>query len=325
MQTNFFVLDMTLNRFWWWVLWRWCIPSSPLLSGSLWPWIVVPVRVPSIGQIELFNHLLRITDIITIGYLKPYSSVCCIVICWFMQKYTYIYWIHTDAMIKMQEDFFNKIFTSHFIASVRKGYSRFACEKVLETEQKLQYFVSFSFFWCSTGGPGVPLCWVLAFFTASYQQLLWSPNSIGVPEGPLGRVWLSLPHLVYNSVWSPWNSNSTGTGTQLSWLLSWLSYIIVQHPLDRPLDLWNRMFNRHQAEITVMQFRGHSLPVYQSMRVSWEFFTLSHFISQFPPTQFPLITAIRMCHFLPVHHLGMAFLAGSKVKIQHVQIVCILF
>ena len=44
-----------------------------------------------------------------------------------MQKYTYIYWIHTDtmikthAMIKTQEDFFNKIFTSHFIARVRKG------------------------------------------------------------------------------------------------------------------------------------------------------------------------------------------------------------
>ena len=46
-------------------------------------------------------------------------------------------------------------------------------------------------------------------------------------------------------------------------------------------------------------------------------FTSSHFISQFPPTQFPLITAIRMCHFLPVHHLGMAFLAGLKTKIQH--------
>ena len=51
----------------------------------------------------------------------------------------------------------------------------------------------------------------------------------------------------------------TGTGTQLSWLPSWLSYIIVQRPLDRPLDLWNRMFNRHQVEITVMQFTGHSL------------------------------------------------------------------
>ena len=46
------------------------------------------------------------------------------------------------------------------------------------------------------------------------------------------------------------------------------------------------------------------------------FFNSSHFISQFPPTWFPLITTIRMCHFLPVHHLGMAFLAGSKAKIQ---------
>ena len=32
------------------------------------------------------------------------------------------------------------------------------------------------------------------------------------------------------------------------------------------------------------------------------FFTLSHFVSQFQPTRFPLITAIVMCHFLPVHH-----------------------
>ena len=66
-----------------------------------------------------------------------------------------------------------------------------------------------------------------------------------------------------------------------------------------------------------MQFTGHSLPVHQSMSVPWEFFTSSHFISQFPPTRFPLITAIRMCHFLPAHHLGMAFLARSKAKIQH--------
>ena len=127
------------------------------------------------------------------------------------------------------------------------------------------------------------------------------PKFYWVPEGPLGRVWLFLPHLVYLRL----------TATQL---LSWLRYIIVQRPLDHPLNLWNRMFNRHQAEITVMQFTGHSLPVHQSMSVPWEFFSSSHFISQFPPTRFPLITAIRMCHFLPVHHLGMAFLAGSKVK-----------
>ena len=108
----------------------------------------------------------------------------------------------------------------------------------------------------------------------------------------------------------PTTSRLSPTGTPIQ--LSWLSYIIVQRPLDRPLDLWNRMFDRHQAEITVMQFTGHSLPVRQSMSVPWEFFTSSHFISQIPPTRFPLITAIGMCHFLPVHHLGMAFLAGSK-------------
>ena len=130
------------------------------------------------------------------------------------------------------------------------------------------------------------------------------PNSIGSPS-PFSPVWLSQPHLVYNSVRS-----------LTVRLLSWLSYIIVQRPLSRLLDLWNRMFDRHQAEINVMQFTGHSLPVHQSMSVPWEFFTTSQFVSQFPPTRFPLITAIRMCHFLPVHHLGMAFLAGSKAKIQ---------
>ena len=42
--------------------------------------------------------------------------------------------IKTDAMTKMQEDFFNKIFTSHFIATVRKGCVGFYCERELETE-----------------------------------------------------------------------------------------------------------------------------------------------------------------------------------------------
>ena len=175
---------------------------------------------------------------------------------------------------------------------------------MLETEQKLQYFDLHSYgrqrcvflvLLMLNRRPWGPLCWVLAFFTASYQQLLWTPNSIRA-QRPL-RPDVALPT---TSRLTP-ISNSTATRTQLS-------YIIVR----RPLDLWNRMFNRHQTEITVMQFRGHSLPVHQSMNVPWEFFSSSHFISQFPPTRFPLITAIRMCHLLPVHHLGMAFWAGSK-------------
>ena len=103
-------------------------------------------------------------------------------------------------------------------------------------------------------------------------ELNWNQNSI-----QLARRTQLEPEL--NSTGS---SNSTGTRTQFNWLveLNWnqnsiqlarrtqLNYIMVR----RPLDLWNRMFNRHQAEITVMQFTGHSLPVHQSMSVPWEFF-----------------------------------------------------
>ena len=146
-----------------------------------------------------------------------------------------------------------------------------------------------------------PLLWPSALFLSRSLGLL-NPTQSGTPS-PFGLVWLSLPHLVYNSVRS-----------LTVWLLSWLNYVIVQRSLSRLLDLWNRMFDRHQAEITVMQFTGHSLLVHQSRSVPWKIFTSSHFISQFPPTRFPFITAIRMCHFLPVHHLGMAFSCLSKAE-----------
>ena len=79
------------------------------------------------------------------------------------------------------------------------------------------------------------------------------------PKVPFGLMWLSLPHFVYNSVRS-----STQLPLPLPTALarrSQLNYIIIR----RPLDLWNRMFNRHQVEITVMQFRGHSLLVHYSV------------------------------------------------------------
>ena len=154
--------------------------------------------------------------------------------------------------------------------------------------------------------PRGSLCCVMAFFIASYQHLL--RTSAHQDPSPL-RPGVAFP----TTSRLHWNSNSLA-GTQLPQLPSWLRYIIVQRPLDRPLDLWKRMFNRHWAEITVMQFRGHSLPVRQSMRVSCDIFTSSHFISQFPLTRFPLITAIRMYHFLPVHHLEWHFWTGQKVK-----------
>ena len=64
-------------------------------------------------------------------------------------------WIN-DAWRKTQEDFFRKIFTSHFIARVRKGCSRFACERVLRPNINFifwphcydRHFESFLFSWC---------------------------------------------------------------------------------------------------------------------------------------------------------------------------------
>ncbi len=52
-----------------------------------------------------------------------------------------------------------------------------------------------------------PLCWVLAFFTASYQQPLWSPSSIGVPKCP-HRSGVAFPT---TSRYSDWHSNSVLT------------------------------------------------------------------------------------------------------------------
>ena len=107
--------------------------------------------------------------------------------------------------------------------------------------------------------PRGSLYWMLAFFIASYQHLLWTPNSIGVQMTP--SAWCGFPYHI--------SSISVRSLTQLPLARrTQLNYIIVR----RPLDLWNRMFNRHQAEITVMQFRGHSLQVHQSMRVLWDVF-----------------------------------------------------
>ena len=83
------------------------------------------------------------------------------------------------------------------------------------------------------------------------------------------------------------------------------------------------MFDRHQAKITVMQSIGHSLPVHQSTNVPWDFY-LVPFFQPSPPTLFRLITAIGMYHFPPLHHFGMACLAGSKFNIQQVIVIIIL-
>ena len=139
---------------------------------------------------------------------------------------------------------------------------------------------------------GSAFCWVLAFSTTSCQQPLWSPTH----QGPLHRAFSTTSYqqllctptqsgtLRTPSAWRCFPYHISFYSNSISNFFSWLSYILVQRPLNRPLNLWNGMFDRHQAEITVMQFTGHSLPV--SMGVPWDFFYLVPFHQPNPAISF---------------------------------------
>ena len=151
---------------------------------------------------------------------------------------------------------------------------------------------------------GPALCWMMAFFTASYHQLVWSPNSIGVPEGPFGRVWLSLPHLVYNSVRS---------------LTIWLLVLTELYISSTPTQSSTQSLEWHvwlSSSGNICHAVQRSLSSGASAYACYMAFTLSHFIRQIRPRDLFRLLAIGMCHFLPVYHLGMACLPRPKVKIQ---------
>ena len=138
-----------------------------------------------------------------------------------MQKYTYICWIHTDAMNnrRRQTSLTNYVPLTLFVR-VQKSYSRFACEREMETEQNWNILtpivmtinvVSFSFFWCSTGGLVVhsARCWLSLLHLIS---IFSGPQFIRAPS-PFGLVWLSLPHL--DSNWQQLNWHLTSVLTAL--------------------------------------------------------------------------------------------------------------
>ena len=122
----------------------------------------------------------------------------------------------------MQEDFFNKNLPLTLLQGFEKGYSRFACERELEIEHNCNILtpnlwpltLCLFFFYMLNRRPWDPLCWVLAFFTASYQHLLWTPIQSGLPRAPSARCGFSY-HPSSLSV-----SNSTGTPTVLPSVLT---------------------------------------------------------------------------------------------------------
>ena len=124
---------------------------------------------------------------------------------------------------------FRKICTSHFIERVRKGLLKVLLWEGVGDRTELQHID--------------PTLMAISVVSFSFSRA--APGGLGAS---LSGYWLPLPHLVSNS-----------SVLQLTDFLSPPSYIIVQSPA---LYLWNGMFDRHQAEITVMQFTGHSLPVH---------------------------------------------------------------
>ena len=157
--------------------------------------------------------------------------------------------------------------------------------------------VSFLFSRAAQPEPWSPLCWVLAFLTT--YHLSPSPTLLAstVPFCSIRRPYITfkLPRgdMDMPPQFLPISGDrDVSIPLSLEWLVWSSSSGNNCHPVQRSLS------------------SGAS--VYES--VMGYFFTSSQFISQFPPMRFPLITAIRMCQFLPVHHLEWHFWPGQKVK-----------
>ena len=156
--------------------------------------------------------------------------------------------------------------------------------------------VSFLFSWCSTGGPAAQLSagwWLSLLYLIS---IFSGPQLIRVPS-PFGLVWVSLPHLIYNS-----HSNC-------NWNWNCLTSVLTElYNSSTTTQLPTRFLESHVGSPSsgnnchaVHRSLSSGASVYEcTMGI---FFTSSHFLSQFSPTWFPLITAIRCItlewHFWP--------------------------
>ena len=125
----------------------------------------------------------------------------------------------------------------------------------------------------------------------------------GFPRAPLGRLWLSLPHLVHlylQLYWNcNWDSNSTEIYNSSMPTRSLKSHVWSSssgsncHAVHRPLS--------SGASLCSGAVGPSPCPILSALIRPRDLFRL---------------LAIGMCHFLPVHHLGMAFL--GRVEGQNI-------
>ena len=118
---------------------------------------------------------------------------------------------------------------------------------------------------------GLALCWMMAFFTTSYHQLV-SKTTSEVPRAP--SAWRGFPYHISSLTPTVWllvltELYNSSTPTQsLEWHVWSSSSGNNCHAVHRSLSSGASVYE------CTMGF----------------FFTLSHFISQIPPTRFPSIT-----------------------------------
>ena len=218
--------------------WDYCSVMSVTLSS-----------LPGKFKCSLLNSFLVLvellpTPVLLDQYIYIYIGVC-VLYCHLQHHY--------DTINKpTQEDFFKQNIYLSLYCKGSKGLLKVCGWEGVRDRTELKYFDPNSYgrqrcvflvLQMLNRRPWGPLCKVLAFFTASYQHLLWTPIQSGHPRAPSAGCGFFLPQLFYLllQLYCDWTRT-----------LSWLSYIIVQRPLDHPLYLWNRMLDRRQAEITVM-------------------------------------------------------------------------
>ena len=174
---------------------------------------------------------------------------------------------------------------------------------------------------------GLALCWMMAFFAASYQQPLWAPthqglqgppppgflyhilsatfldsNSSGAPSAP--SAWCGFPyHISSNSVRS---LTQSGAPRSPSARRSFLYHISSPTPTVWLLVLTELYYSSTPTQSCTQSLEWHvwlsssgnnchavqrslssGASVYECIM---GFFTLSHFVSQYPPTRFLSIT-----------------------------------
>ena len=164
-----------------------------------------------------------------------------------------------DAHRKTQEDFFIKYFTSHFICNVSKKVTQ-----SLRVRGSWRLNIT-EIFWPQSYGR--QRCVFLVLHGCSTGALAFLNTSRSSPPPTILLV-LNSTHLsAFYSIRRPYITFKLPRGDMDTppRLRNFFRYLATGMCHFR--YLWNSLCDPHRAEITVMQFRGHSLPVRQSMRV----------------------------------------------------------